>query len=94
MDTPLTDAALRKAVKDWGRGDYADAHVIEDLTDFCRRLEASHAALEAARYATQMLLNHVESWVVDKGSMHMDSYYEQLRQEQEAALAKAKEIGT
>lgn len=64
--TPRTDYALRKAVEDWGRGEYADAHIIEDLTDFCKRLETESEEMfyrmrraEAHRDRSLEILGHI-----------------------------------
>lgn len=45
--TPRTDARLRELVIKWGRGEYADAHIIEDFTDFARQLERELAVAQA-----------------------------------------------
>ena len=43
--TPRTAKKLRELVIKWGRGEYADAHIIEDFTDFTEALELEAAAL-------------------------------------------------
>lgn len=65
-DTPRTKAAIRQAVINWGRGEYADAHIIEDLTEFTEKIERelSAAAERIAQLETDLeraRLNHVDA---------------------------------
>lgn len=63
-DATRTSEKLRELVRQWGRGEYSDAHIIEDLTDFAAGLERELSQLRAELAASNQIRDRLESDLV------------------------------
>jgi len=68
-ETPRTQLKLRELVAKWGRGEYADAHIIEDLTDFTEELECELVAALKAKEELRWLVGHCRAIGMTKKSV-------------------------